>query len=518
MRPPIALWPYAFVMVAAALAAHLPDGRLSAQARPLWRYVAPDDIEFFRITSLGTLIVATKTSLAGVDPRKGSAAWTMADVMAEENDLLLIPNTPFALLGGNPGFEIIDVGTGQTWWNSGLLPSASSTGRMPLVEQRLLLVFTKGAGKATTLLAVDLESGKVRWRQDHLFLTAPEPVGPPGDRNFRKTMLGHQRPIVNTDTTMVLHVSKGGPIKIDLRTGALLWRSAEFGDDEPPAPIKGYASMVAADTVLYVPSEKRLLAIDLRTGRLLWQRAGLQSNPRQLDWTPHGLVARIPHIDLLDPRTGASLWSKPFTDLKHSTPYVVRGDRIYVAAHGVFHGIKLADGTAEALALYQLRGVDQPDALELLDSGFVMRTAQNLVFFDTTGVLKHHLFYEPPKLSALARVAFAAAAVALSYMSYSAASSAAASTGVAQPYYIVNPILSRRYGASTKAREYQYVLTVVPDTSGKKGPGLVKLNAISGKEEGQLWLGDRTPDYQVDPIEGLVFFRENKREIVAYRM
>lgn len=108
--------------------------------------------------------------------------------------------------------------------------------------------------------------------------------------------------------------------------------------------------------------------------------------------------------------------------------------------------------------------------------------------------------------------------MALTYVSYSAASSAAASSGVSQPYVVVNPFLSKRYAASAKTRDYYYMLTPVPDTSGNKGPGLVKLNLRTGKEEGHLWLGDRTPDYDVDQIEGIVFFKRDGGEIVAFRL
>lgn len=384
----------------------VPGEALVAQTTPLWSYVAPGDIEFFRVTPLGTLVVATRFSLSGVDGTTGSRLWSWADIgVLEETDLFMIPNTPFAVLGSRDGFEVMDVGTGTSKWNFASLSVASLTGQVPIVEQRILLVYGRRADKGSTLLAVDLESGAVRWRQDNVFPDPPERVGPPGPRKSTKSMLGHQPPIVDTDTSMVLYVSKGGPIKIDLRTGAVLWRSNAFSKSDPPAPIAGYARMLLADDVLYVPTEKRLTAIDVRDGHVLWDRTDLKSKPSQVDWTPQGLVVRVPHIDLLDRRTGASLWGKPFTDLKNSTPYVVRGDTVYVAADGVFYGISVVDGTAAELSRYDLRGEKQPDALDALETGFLVRTAQNLVVFDTTGAKKHHLFYPPPKMGTLARVA-----------------------------------------------------------------------------------------------------------------
>jgi hypothetical protein len=62
------------------------------------------------------------------------------------------------------------------------------------------------------------------------------------------------------------------------------------------------------------------------------------------------------------------------------------------------------------------------------------------------------------------------------------------------------------------------VLTVFKQPADRTGPGLVKLNLATGKEEARLWLGDRTPEYEVDAIEGIVFFKQGKREIAAFKL
>ena len=71
-----------------------------------------------------------------------------------------------------------------------------------------------------------------------------------------------------------VQAGKDGPIKIDARTGSLLWRSAALRGKEPPAPMNGYAPMVYADSLLYVPTDGRLTAIDLRDGRVVSEVAG----------------------------------------------------------------------------------------------------------------------------------------------------------------------------------------------------------------------------------------------------
>ena len=203
---------------------------------------------------------------------------------------------------------------------------------------------------------------------------------------------------------------------------------------------------------------------------------------------------------------------------KHSTPFVVRGDNVYVGAEGAFHRIELASGSATELSRYELRETKDSPRRWRSFLAVVLRTAQNVIVFDSAGVSTHQLFYPPPKLSPLVRVAYAAAAIAISQWSYSDATAAAARTGEMQTYVMVNPILSRRYGASKKARDHYYVLTVFKERAERTGPGLVKLNVVTGKEESRLWLGDRTPEYDVDAIESIVFFKQGKRQIVAFRM
>jgi outer membrane protein assembly factor BamB len=505
-------------IVLALLLGPVPYGAAIAQTNPVWHYQASDSIAFFRVTPLGSVLVATAVSLSSINGTTGASMWVRPDKDLDESNVILIPASPFALVTWRTGFEVIDLNTGETRWSSRSLPIESSYGHVPVVERRMLLVYGKRAAARSVLVAADLETGAVLWQQDGLFAADPEPLVVRGPYRTRKTMLGHQRPVFDSDTSMVLYVSKDGPIKIDVRTGSLLWRSEGFRGKEPPAPMKGYAAMVYADSILYVPSEDRLTALHLRDGRILWDRTHLKSKPQQLDWTPSGLVVRVPHIDVLDLRTGTSRWPRPFTDLKHSTPFVVRGDKVYVAAHGVFYAINLADGTAVRLSQYKLRETDQPDSLNAVPGGFVLRSAQNVIVFDTTGVPAHQLFYPPPKLSTLTRVAFAVAAIAISEWSYAEAKSAAARTGDPQTYVIVNPILSRRYGASRKVHDHYYVLTVVTDSSARRGPGLVKLNIVTGKEESRLWLGDRTPEYEVDGIESMLFFKQGKRQILAFRM
>ena len=96
--------------------------------------------------------------------------------------------------------------------------------------------------------------------------------------------------------------------------------------------------------------------------------------------------------------------------------------------------------------------------------------------------------------------------------------SQAQATGNSQTYYLIsNPTLSKRFKASSNRAEFSYVLTNATDSSGKKGPGLVKLNKATGALEMQVVLGDKTPEYELDSYEGRLLFMKSEKEIVGYK-
>ena len=147
-----------------------------AQTTPLWEHQASDSIAFFRVTPLGSVLVATSTSLASLDGTTGAPMWVRADKDLDDSNVIPIPATPFALVTWRTGFEVIDLNTGESKWSSRSLPIEASYGHVPVVERRMLLVYGTRARHESVLVAADLESGAVLWRHDSLFNTAPEPL------------------------------------------------------------------------------------------------------------------------------------------------------------------------------------------------------------------------------------------------------------------------------------------------------------------------------------------------------
>ena len=80
-------------------------GDAIAQTSPLWRYEASDSIAFFRVTPLGSVLVATDVSLTSVDGVTGAPMWVCADKDLDETNVVLMPASPLALVTWRTGFD-----------------------------------------------------------------------------------------------------------------------------------------------------------------------------------------------------------------------------------------------------------------------------------------------------------------------------------------------------------------------------------------------------------------------------
>ena len=65
--------------------------------------------------------------------------------------------------------------------------------------------------------------------------------------------------------------------------------------------------------------------------------------------------------------------------------------------------------------------------------------------------------------------------------------------------------------------DFRYILTSVEE-GGKKRPGLVKVAKSDGKIVSSVQLGDKTPEYEVDEIEGMLYFKKSDGVIEAYAL
>ncbi len=509
----------------------------SAQAGdPAWSFKA-GEIQFQKVSSLGSLVVSHSQAVTALDPATGKVLWERADLAKlKECSYDEIENTPYALLDGKQ-FEVIDLETGKTKWDSSKLPFKNSQGQFQIAHKRMLVVFgTVKTGQKPTLVGLDTETGEIKWQQDKLFdkyLLLHEVKGS-GKLFKRQSVAGNQPPAFPDDESLVLWVTEDGPVCIDVNTGEKKWVCAGLKGKTPAALNYGFCAMWAKDGVIYVPYEKSVQAIDAKTGALLWAKEkDFRGRPVQMGMSAAGLVVRgapyvkddgkiagKPFIDCLNPKTGESVWAKPFKDLQDATSFDMKGDNLYICADNEVHEVSLAQGADRILAKFKFKEGEVPSNLELLeDGGTLMTSNQTLLRLDASGKEIVRAYYEAPSTSGWAKLGAGLLTAAVNAAAAGSAYDRAQRYGRDQTYYVAsNPLLGKRFRASMESATSLYILTMVPGPNGKKVSGIARVGRMDGKLISSAALNEKTPVYVVDEVENMLYFIENDDIVEAYMM
>jgi outer membrane protein assembly factor BamB len=473
------------------------------ESAPLWSYRSEDDIDYYTIGLLDAgesagrdetqplLLIRTKNDLTCLNPVTGETLWKREDPEFKDIELAVLDLSTYGILAQDESYEVFDLATGERRWDTGTLGVERAKEWLLLSGQapaRDFLLFREEMEEnPSVLVAVDLESGELKWRQESLFTE-------PG----RMKRLAGQWPLMDTDTTFVLYVSKDGPIRLHAETGDLLWRAANLDDRDVPNWWEGYADILHEQGVLYVPSEKGVTALDASDGGALWDSIPqLRSRPVQMELTHRGLLIRgadwkdgllnnKPFLSLLDPSTGASLWPAEFRDFKTTTDFIIAGDAIFLASEHKLLAVSLVDGTARQLTDFDFENDEAPQQFQMLDDGFSLASVHNVMFVAPDGEQRFHDYYPAPGASFWETL----------------------QTGLSE-----RPV--DRPGTGMTAL-HTYVYTKAHHASDLEGYSLVKIRLGTGLEEGRIWLDERNPAYLVDPAPSTIYYKRDDKELEAF--
>lgn len=509
---------------------------VSAETAPLWTLSMQEDIKWFNLTETGNLVVATKSTLCGIDSDDGSEVWRMPNTeKLKEGDLELIPFTPYGLVslrknkrGPNPMLIMVNVVDGQEIWNTEELGLGESYGHFFLHHMNALLIYGKMATepKDKVVMALDIETGVPLWDHRDFFGDKDPPLYRFGDpEKGKKLVFGHQFPQFDTDSTMILFITKTGLRKYNLWTGELLWE-APVKTGAPPALQEGYAPMLLSEDygVVYTPYKKRIGAFNTKDGSRLWSEdPKFKGIVHQLELTPNGLIVRRGpnaedkgkhEISMLDPATGQSLWDMPFKKIKDGSNFILNEGRIVMAGNKKLYSIDPTTGKYTILAEdVKFDGDEKPQTLELRDGGYLLSSSQNTMLIKFEGSLAYHSYQKAPGTSFLSVVGKALVAEIInSTLSYSTTSGDFTFSAWVQMEY---PDLYERFKASSESNRCVYQLTNI-ETVAEKGPGLVKLSKDQGKVEKSIVLGSKTPVYEIDTFTSKLFFQSDRKKITCY--
>ncbi len=530
------------------------------QESVLWKYGrVGKKIGHFEVTPLGSVLVSTDDLIAALDEDTGDLIWVREDIKGCEPDqhnavrcnflgrrsttFSAIANTNFGLFsqGGlrNPGDRaaVVDLATGSTIWDSVDSPFKKVEAFLYVPELNQFMLAGKADDKRGVLLAVSSSDGALLWQRDINFVDRFKFIGVPDDARvlaYGKTVR-RQRVLVSmsltdgaedwrlegtlrndardrnalvlrdTDATAILYVTKDGPFRVRLDTGDVLWRVNAW-DGDPPF---GSAGMILDGEMLFVPNGKRIAALRVEDGGHVWRTAKkFRAEPIDVRMQSRGLLIRSRSFDLLDPRTGRSLWAKRTGKFPLEAPAHVDEDTAYIAESKQFSTVDLATGGVTRLSKYDFHG-DAPTAVEETDGSFVVMSRQNLLRVNRAGEIAYHVYLKAPGASFGMKMLVLAAAGAGGAL---ADSGSPVIIGVAN----TDSVLFGRYGATFETPANYFMYTEMP-VDGRKGFSLVRVDKASGVETGRLWLDERSPKYTIDHLTEIVYFQNADHELSALR-
>jgi outer membrane protein assembly factor BamB len=454
-----------------------------------WRYPAGESIRYFRSTWTGNLLVGSGGTLAALDPATGQVAWRRTDLSDVTKLWIDIDRGEWsAIVQTRNGFAIIDLHTGAALWDSTSLPPKTVVREyFRLPQLNLLVLLARTPTSEVALLGVTVDSGVVRWS---------EPAMVRGEVKFKRDKgieyAVVQAPVTLPDSTVVLYFSTEGPIRIDPRSGAVLWRSTALAGKPVPTSRDGYPRSRLLDSLLVVPTEQRLVALDVATGQARWSTAGaFPSRPGWLAVRSSGIAtgsfsAESSFVAVL----GTDGVRRRATDmpLGEKAMGILLQDTAYVTNAGQLYAIPLETGTERRLASIGFMGDESPIDIDSLEGGgLVLMGRQNLVRINRDGSVVYRRYYPAPKASFLEQLGA-----------------------------IANMTNAPSYAWSTGLLDYYFIFTARADTSGAKGYYLAMLDRRDGKELGLMQFHERNPTFLIDPRSGAVYQIENK-DVIARR-
>lgn len=510
---------------------------------PNWSIDFEKKIKWQKLTSTGHLVVSTDGGLYGLNPEDGSTAWKMDEIKKLNEEMFeLIPYTPYAIVNVGKGLFsvfnkmiVINVADGKEVWNSEQLDINSSMGQFVLPEINALLIYGVNKKGKNKVSVVDIDTGKLIWEDLDFFKKRNAVVFPM--TKVKSTIVGNQEPLFDTPETMITFLDNKGLRKHNAKTGELIW-DCEIKKTHAPALVRGYSPMFfdAKNKVVYVPSLNKIIAVRTDDGTKVWKKSEkLKGMVQQITLTPQGLLVKTgggndgkggkPSIMLLNTETGKKAWKKEFKKLKSSTNFVVKDDKVLVYSDKKIYSVNLSDGKHEEIAKkIKFKGGESPYGLTLREDGLFLQSSQNLMLLDFNGEKKFHNHFKAPSSSMFAKIASTAAIMAVNAMSVASAYSRAQTnaynsggTGTAK-YSLINsnPYMSKRFKASKDAANFTYILTDIKN-DGEKGPGIAKVNKISGEQEKGIILGTKEPVYEIDEIDGRIFYKSDKKQIQCFK-
>lgn len=452
-------------------------------------------------------------------------------------------------------FHIVDPGK-VTIGGSGM----SLTGTPLLLKEYLILPTNKG------LVARKAQTGDIMWQNDMkdinwMIASADEKeiygfegvnqgkntrihkVGANGaelwkdDHKVKGTIANFQ--ILPNGIAVVSNTSDGGSDSVFAAKNEsnIAFLSATNGEDlwDKAPKTKGYVQhfYVMDDGILFGIYQGGINKISFDGKTLFKKPLKTGENILTMANTPQGLIYITGEdANIVNLQTGDQVWSKPLkykrADAVSST-YDKNKKRYLISADETLFAVDENSGAVTTLAESKFDEKENPTHVEVRGDKILLTSDQNMMMYDLEGKEQWHEYYRSPGKSAFGAILAGVSAVAAATASAAAYNSANQNrnslgnytdrgqreanlgAGMAAAAGASIGEMLKRFKATAATENDQFILTKLDD-----GVGLVKTNKDTGAKEKEIVLKDKKPEYLVDEIAGILYYKANDKTIYAY--
>lgn len=313
--------------------------------------------------------------------------------------------------------------------------------------------------------------------------------------------------------------------------------SAANGEDlwEKAPKTKGYVQhfYVMEDGILFGIREGGINKISFDGKTLFKKPLKTGENIHTMALTPKGMIyITDTDADIINLTTGESIWNKPIKYKKAKSvcsTYDQKGKRYLISTGEEMLAIDENSGDISTFCAYKFEEKETPENLHVREGGLLLTSDQNVMMLNFDGSKKFHEYHRSPGKSAFGAIVSGVMAVTSMAVATSAAYEAGMNKnaigqyndrgqqakniqdGFSQIASASFAEMNKRFKATAATENAQFILTKLDD-----GVGLVKIHKDSGKKEKEIILKDKKPEYVVDEIAGVLYYRANDRSIYGY--
>jgi outer membrane protein assembly factor BamB len=343
--------------------------------------------------------------------------------------------------------------------------------------------------------------------------------------------------ILPNGIAVVSNQSDGGSDSVFARNNEsnIAFLSATNGEDlwEKAPKTKGYVQhfYIMEDGILFGIYEGGINKISFDGQTLFKKPLKTGENILTMAETPQGLLyITSEDANIVDLKTGEEVWGKPLkykrADAVSST-FDSKNNRYLLSADETLYAVDANSGKVSTLAESKFDGKEVPSHVEIREGGILLTSEQNMLLMDWNGEKQWQEYYRAPGKSAMGAILAGVTAVATAAASAAAANSsmnnrlqgyngqadreAELAGGLAAASGASVAEMLRRFKATAATENDQFILTKLDD-----GVGLVKISKDTGKMDKEILLEDKKPEYIVDEIGGILYYKADSNSIFAY--